>query len=49
MVYIEPQALGIHVLFDSWYEMIPANISAHPKIMKKLKDLKEIFVETIIR
>ena len=49
MVYIEPQALGIHVLFDSWYESIPANIAASAKIMKKLKDLKDIFVEPIIR
>ena len=49
MVYIQPQALGIHVLFDSWYEAIPANISANNKIMKKLKDLKQMFVEPIIR
>jgi dynein heavy chain len=37
MVYIEPQALGIQVLFDSWYETIPLNISSNLKVMKKLK------------
>lgn len=37
MVYIEPQALGTQVLFDSWYESIPANIASNPKIMHRLK------------
>ena len=37
MVYIEPQALGTQVLFDSWYESIPSNIASNPKIMHRLK------------
>ena len=43
MVYIEPQALGTEVLFESWYESIPENIIASPKILKAIKKLKQIF------
>jgi dynein heavy chain, axonemal len=37
------------VLFESWYEAIPANILTNTKILKKIKGLKAIFVETLIR
>ena len=49
MVYIEPQALGTEVLFESWYESIPENIIASPKILKAIKKLKQIFVEPLTR
>jgi dynein heavy chain len=49
MVYIEPQALGIEVLFDSWYESLPQNIANNSKLLKKFKELQNIFVEPIIR
>ena len=37
MVYIEPQALGTDVLFESWYEKIPENINMiiNPLIEKR--------------
>ena len=37
MVYIEPQALGTEVLFDSWLEKIPDNIKANNIIVPKIK------------
>lgn len=49
MVYIEPQALGTEVLFESWYECIPPNIIESKKIMTTLKRLKGVFLDRIIR
>ena len=49
MVYTEPQALGTEVLFDSWYECIPENIAQNPKILPKIKKIKETFVEPLLR
>ena len=49
MVYIEPQALGTEVLFESWYQAIPTNIAENSKILKKVKNLKEIFVAPLLR
>ena len=49
MVYIEPQALGTEVLFESWYQCIPENIANSQKILPALKNLKGIFLEPIIR
>jgi dynein heavy chain len=37
MVYIEPQALGTEVLFDSWLEKIPDNIKDNNIIVPKIK------------
>lgn len=37
------------MLFDSWYESIPANIAGNAKIMHRIKELKSIFIEPIIR
>jgi dynein heavy chain len=45
MVYMEPQALGIEVLFDSWIDRLPANIKARASIEKKLRKLIKAFVE----
>jgi dynein heavy chain len=44
MVYIEPQALGTQVLFDSWIESIPDNIRNTKTILPKLKNLISQFI-----
>jgi dynein heavy chain len=49
MVYIEPQALGTQVLFDSWIEMIPENIRNTKTILPKIKNLINQFIEPILR
>ena len=49
MVYTEPQALGTEVLFDSWYECIPENIAQNPKILPKIKKIKDTFVQPLLR
>jgi dynein heavy chain len=49
MVYMEPQALGIDVLFESWIERIPANIRGRATIEKKLRRLIKAFVEPTIK
>lgn len=43
MVYIEPQALGTDVLFDSWLQKIPDNIRNNPKIKDRLVALMPLF------
>jgi len=49
MVYIEPQALGTQVLFDSWIESIPDNIRNTKTIIPKLKNLIGQFIEPVLR
>jgi len=49
MVYIEPQALGTDVLFQSWIQKLPDNIKNHQKILNRIKGLIEIFKEPVIR
>lgn len=49
MVYIEPQALGTQVLFDSWIESIPDNIKNTKTIIPKLKNMVGQFIEPILR
>ena len=49
MVYIEPQALGTEVLFDSWMQRLPENIRNNAIIPKRLTELVSIFKEKIIR
>ena len=49
MVYIEPQALGTEVLFDSWMQRLPENIRNNAIIPKRLTELVTIFKEKIIR
>jgi len=44
MVYMEPQALGIDVLFESWIERIPLNIRSRAGIEKKVRRLVRVFV-----
>ena len=39
MVYIEPQALGTEVLFQSWIQKLPDNIRNNQKINKRLQEL----------
>lgn len=39
MVYIEPQALGTDVLFQSWLQKLPENIKNNAKINERLREL----------
>ena len=49
VVYIEPSMIGIDVLFESWYQTLPPVILKNDKAMEKLKELKDIFVEPILK
>ena len=49
MVYIEPQALGTEVLFDSWMQKIPENIRNNLKVKNRLIELMRVFKEPVLR
>lgn len=49
MVYMEPQALGLDPLYDSWFERIPVNIKARQTIEKKLRRLCQAFTEPVLK
>ena len=49
MVYIEPQALGTDVLFDSWIQKLPDNIRNHNTIKKRIVDLIAAFKDPLLR
>ena len=36
MVYIEPQALGTEVLFQSWIQKLPDNLRNNTKLVKRI-------------
>ena len=41
--------IGIDVLFQSWYQQLPSFVSENVKAMKRLTELKDIFVEPILQ
>ena len=48
MVLFSPLSNEVEMLFDTWFETLPSEIAENIKIMKKLKELKEIFVIPIL-
>ena len=41
--------IGIDVLFQSWYQQLSSFVSGNVKAMKRLTELKDIFVEPILQ
>ena len=48
MVYMEPIALGIKPLIDSWFNMLPANFQSRPTLMTTLRTLFDNYIESSI-
>jgi len=49
MVYMEPGALGLQPLVDTWHEKLDHHLTAHEGIMAQLQDMYNVYTEPAIK